>query len=87
MREINKNCRGCGFLMYNKLECLLTKSGIVEIPNCPCQECLIMIVCGNVCEKFYENAGLNNAAFSNEFISKLTVGTLSRIRSRKWGPI
>ena len=83
------NCEGCSSLKVgmNKRHyvCVSVDRGILD--SCPCQECLIMIVCGNVCEKFYEIAGLNNAVFSNEFISKLTVETLSRIRRTRWGSI
>jgi hypothetical protein len=60
MKDADKNCKGCEFLMIIPIECLLTRIGIESIPDCPCQTCLIKIVCKDPCDdliKAYKNIG------------------------------
>lgn len=49
---MNENCRGCTSLMTNKSECLYTKIDVEALPDCPCQSCLVKIVCQGVCDDF-----------------------------------
>ena len=51
---MNDNCRGCLRLTTDKVECRYTKFGVEYLPNCPCQTCLIKLVCGNTCDDFAE---------------------------------
>jgi hypothetical protein len=58
--EIDKNCIGCLSLTrvphYHKAECKYTNGGVTSIPNCPCKECLIKIICQTSCENFLHTA-------------------------------
>jgi hypothetical protein len=58
--EIDKNCIGCLSLSRvphdHKAECQYTNGGITSIPNCPCKECLIKMICDTTCENFSTTA-------------------------------
>ena len=50
---INNNCRGCVNLSGNGVECFYTKVGIPAFSNCPCQICLIKLLCHTLCDDFF----------------------------------
>jgi hypothetical protein len=67
--EANKECRGCLSIStypfkktscndptVNSSECKFTSSGIPDIPNCPCKNCLIKCTCNHICENFVTQA-------------------------------
>lgn len=52
-----KNCKNCkAFITMEstngiiRRECAFTFNGLVVLPNCPCQECMINIVCHERCD-------------------------------------
>lgn len=51
---MNGNCKGCLRLTADKAKCKYTKVGVEYLPDCPCQTCLIKLVCGNPCDDFAE---------------------------------
>ena len=56
-----KNCKNCTSLITMKIteenekilrrECALTFHGFAVLPNCPCQKCMIKIVCHERCDE------------------------------------
>jgi len=69
--EAQKECKGClsisrGYRTRSPLshkkwnykgeECKFSYSGIPDIPNCACKECLIKCTCNNMCDDFVTQA-------------------------------
>jgi len=51
------NCNGCASLLvdYVGSECSYTTSGIKDLLDCPCKECLIKVMCQKRCYNFESN--------------------------------
>lgn len=58
---MDKQCEGCLALYIHKVltdvnECRYTKLKVGSIPDCPCKECILKIVCIKDCEAFIDNS-------------------------------
>ncbi len=61
MKQIESTCPKCcnGLtIIEHRLECSYTPENIIEIPNCPCKECLIVVKCNKICQEFIDNLKL-----------------------------
>ena len=63
---LNKKCLKCFNFFSGVQECLFTISGIRIIPNCPCFDCLIHVVCKTPCNILKEKAYENNPSIYNK---------------------
>lgn len=52
-RRIVEECKGCKSLIKLPLksECRFTPEGVLDIPICPCKDCLVKVLCVDVCDK------------------------------------
>lgn len=64
-------CRGCLSydFEYPVGECALTKTLIRMFPDCPCLNCLVKVVCNEVCEDLANLANRSGKAYM-----KITAG-------------
>lgn len=79
----NNECSGCLALYFSNstecFECVYTRLGIENIPNCPCKKCLIKGICTNNCETFSEISKDDSATYDiyikerSRFYSKVMV--------------
>lgn len=55
--KMNEGCKGCCHYSDYIGECRYTPRGMIAIPDCICQECLIKPVCKNLCYDFHDGWG------------------------------
>lgn len=51
--KVIEECKGCKSLIKLpiKRECRFTPEGVSDIPSCPCKDCLVKVLCVEVCDK------------------------------------
>ncbi len=46
------DCKGCLSLVKKIGECRCTRFGIANIPDCPCMNCILKVMCTKECNDF-----------------------------------